>query len=165
VGAIGGLASGLIGRLTMAKSYYGELTVATTGGSYPTLVGNIARVLTGLILTAVISYIKLDNFDWEGTRSINLLDIAAAQKVESETDSPPSGPEEKKTAPDTESDHHATLPTALDEEKEVREDAAVLEDPTRLKGALRFAYISATILTLIMLFIPIPMFLSHYILA
>lgn len=151
----------------MAQSYYGELTVITTGASYPTLAGNMAGVLTGLILTVVISYIKPDDFDWNITRSINLPSVSAAPTMASnpEAASPPTGSDEdeKKTIGGT-PNHHQTLPTVLDKEKEALEDAAILEDPTRLKGALRFAYIASVVLTLIMLIIiPVPMFLSHYI--
>lgn len=72
--------------------------------------------------------------------------------------------EDKKVATNPGPSINHTLPTVIDEEKEALEDAAILEDPTRLKGALMFTYISATILTLLMCFvIPIPMFLSHYI--
>lgn len=87
-GALGGLVAGVIAWLSMAQSYYGELTVATTGSSYPTLAGNMAGVLTGLILTTVVSYIKPDDFDWEITRSINLPDIIASPSPSS-----PSGEE------------------------------------------------------------------------
>jgi Na+(H+)/acetate symporter ActP len=58
IGALGGLSAGLTAWLVTAKAYYGELTVTTTGEPYPTLAGNMASVLTGLILTIVISYIK-----------------------------------------------------------------------------------------------------------
>ncbi|KAH6720051.1 hypothetical protein BKA61DRAFT_628974 [Leptodontidium sp. MPI-SDFR-AT-0119] len=37
------------------NALYRELTITTTGSSYPTLAGNLAGVLTGLILTLVIS--------------------------------------------------------------------------------------------------------------
>jgi hypothetical protein len=72
--------------------------------------------------------------------------------------------DDKKVVSNPESNHNSTLPTVIDEEKEALEDAAILEDRTRLKGALMFAYVSATVLTLLMCFIiPLPMFLSHYI--
>ncbi|TVY15500.1 Urea active transporter [Lachnellula arida] len=168
-GAIGGLAAGLIGWLTMAHSQFGELTVASTGSNYPTLAGNMAGVFTGLILTVVITYIKPDNFDWEITRSINLPELSAPPTIASVTEDsgPETGSGEEKTVtsdPDpAPAPPHATLPTVLHEDLEELEDAAIMEDPTRLKGALRFAYISSSVLTLIMLIIvPVPMFLSHY---
>ncbi|TVY27571.1 Urea active transporter [Lachnellula hyalina] len=163
VGAIGGLAAGLIAWLTMAQSQFGELTVASTGSNYPTLAGNMAGVFTGLILTVVITYIKPDNFDWEITRSINLPELSAPPSVNEESGAEIGSGEEKKV-PSEPAPSHSTLPTVVHEDLEELEDAAIMEDPTRLKGALRFAYISSTVLTLIMLIIvPVPMFLSHYI--
>jgi hypothetical protein len=167
-GCVGGLASGLIAWLVTAKTYYGELSVATTGASYPTLAGNMAGVLVGLILTVVVSYIKPDDFDWNITRGINAHNevITAATPSSDGSQSPPDADPEKKvmTDPEANLNHNASLPTVLDEEKEALEDAAILEDPTRLRASFRFACISATVLTLLMDFIiPIPMFLSHYI--
>lgn len=44
-----GLAAGLIAWLATAKQYYGKLTVKTTKLEYPTLAGNLAAIMTGLI--------------------------------------------------------------------------------------------------------------------
>lgn len=172
-GALGGLSAGLIAWLVQAQHQYGELSVKTTGSSYPTLAGNMAGVLSGLILTIVVSYIKPDNFDWDITRGINRASISVSANYAPDSDpsstNPTSpnnekSPEKSPVHPETAREHHDRLPTILDEEKEAMEDAAILEDPTRLAGALRFAYISSITLTLIMmLIIPIPMFLSHYI--
>ncbi|KUJ20913.1 Na+/solute symporter [Mollisia scopiformis] len=170
-GAIGGLCAGLIAWLVEAKVYYGELSVASTGGNYPTLAGNMASVLTGLILTVVVSYIKPDDFDWEITRGINLATEATDNESMEQTPME-SSDSEKKTADPTANPNptiaHRTqrpvLPTIQLENAEALEDQAVMEDPTRLKGAFRFACISATILTLLMDFIiPMPMFFTHYI--
>lgn len=169
-GAVGGLAAGVIAWLAQAKSQYGELTVDSTGANYPTLAGNMASVLAGLILTLVVSFIRPDDFDWEITRGYNRtpmssstasvtapdLDLAASVKspvMEKSSISTKAAKEDR--------DH---LPTVVDEEKAAMEDAAILEDPTLLKGALRDAYIASITLTLIMmLIVPIPLFLSHYV--
>lgn len=143
-GALGGLAAGLIAWLTTAHVYFGELTVTTTGESFSTLAGNMAAVLTGLILTLTISLIKPDDFDWEITRSINKAIIIIDEKGEPGLD-------------------HST-PIVIHEDKEALEDAGTMEDPTKLRRAFKTAVILAVVLTLIMDFIiPIPMFLSHYI--
>jgi Na+/proline symporter len=177
-GCLSGLAAGLIAWLVEAKQYYGELTVATTGASYPTLAGNMAGVLTGLIVTVVISYIKPDDFDWEITRSFNAVntspvDEAAALDSQDQSLAGTDSEEKKVDHEQSVSSTHpptqvpapkSVLPTIIDEEKEALEDAAVLEDPKRLNGALRVAVVSSTVLTLLMLIIiPIPMFLTHYI--
>ncbi len=115
-----------------------------------------------------------DDFDWEITRGINAASHVGTPALDSSSreQSPPRlpGDKEKKPAPlplrNTESNlnRNANLPTVMDEEKEAMEDRAIMEDPTRLRGAFKFACISATTLTLLMDFvIPIPMFLSHYV--
>jgi Na+/proline symporter len=62
-GCLGGLAAGIMAWLIEAYIHYGELTVESTGGQYATLAGNMAGVLTGLVLSFTISIIKPDNFD------------------------------------------------------------------------------------------------------
>lgn len=154
-----------------AKTYYGKLTVTTTGGSYPTLAGNMASVLTGLILTVVISYIKPNDFDWEITRGINAVSEVGTPAPDSSSreQSPPGMPADKKKSAllrkmESHLNQNANLPTVIDEEKEALEDRTIMEDPTRLRGAFKFACISATILTLLMDFIiPLPMFLTDYV--
>ncbi|KAI1611862.1 SSS family solute:Na+ symporter [Exophiala viscosa] len=164
-GALGGLAAGVIAWLVEAHVYYGELTVASTGGSYPTLAGNMAAVLTGLILTLVVSWIKPDDFDWSITRNINAAHSLYGNAV-------PGGAGGVVAAGETQGeqeDHkaanpHSELPTVIDEEKEEAEDKAFLDDPKSLNRTYMMALIVATVLSLAMdVVIPVPMFLSHYI--
>ncbi|CZR54328.1 uncharacterized protein PAC_04212 [Phialocephala subalpina] len=151
LGAVGGLCAGLIAWLVEAKVYYGELTVASTGGSYPTLAGNMAGVLTGLILTAVVSILANES-DLDQTP-------AEGSDFEKKSNSTRNNPILL-----TLTQTSAILPTTQHEDAEALEDKTIMEDPTRLKGGFRFACISATVLTLLMGFIiPIPMFLTHYI--
>ncbi|KAJ7155761.1 solute symporter family transporter [Mycena filopes] len=125
-GALGGLLAGLTAWLVTAHRCYGEITVASTGREYPTLAGNLAATLTGLVLTITISKWRPETFDWEATRAIN------RDRDENE---------EKET------------PTAEQ-----------MEDPKKLQGAFRFAYIASALLAFIFYFlIPIPMYLSSYI--
>ncbi|KAG4431578.1 hypothetical protein IFR05_012933 [Cadophora sp. M221] len=92
-GALGGLSAGLTAWLLTAKALYGELTIITTESSYPTLAGNLASVLTELILTLVISFIKPDDFDWEVIRSINAPTVEGITPTETSSgeQSPPNG--------------------------------------------------------------------------
>lgn len=176
-GALAGLAAGLTAWLVEAKVYYGELSVASTGGSYPTLAGNMAGVLTGLIVTCVVSWIKPDDFDWAITRDINaasslygnvvpapgagvLSEGAGAQGQQASSDSRHETPNDEEKDPN----HNANLPTVIDEEKEEAEDKAFLENPQSLNRTYMMALILATVLSLSMdVIIPLPMFLSHYI--
>ncbi|KAJ9300559.1 hypothetical protein DTO271G3_1723 [Paecilomyces variotii] len=149
-GAICGLIAGLTAWLAECKVYYGELNVTTTGQSYPTLAGNMAAVLTGLLVSVVVSLVKPDNFDWEITRAIN-APAAGENPIIVQT-----GGEDP--------NHNHNLQTVQDEEKEMLEDEAVIDDPKRLKQAFILAVTASTVLSFIMDFlIPIPMFLSHYV--
>ncbi|KAJ7741924.1 solute symporter family transporter [Mycena maculata] len=143
-GAVGGLMAGLIAWLVTARQYYGEITVATTGLEYPTLAGNLAAIMTGLILTGVVSWLKPDDFDWEVTRAINTSSddsLAANNEIIDKAN------------------------VGFDDEKRMRHgNMALEEEPFRLRAAFRLAWIASAVLTFILDFlIPIPMFLSHYI--
>ncbi|KAJ6582933.1 solute symporter family transporter [Mycena vulgaris] len=142
-GAVGGFAAGLAAWLGTAQGVYGEITVATTGFEYPTLAGNLAAVMTGLILSVVVSRFNPGEFDWEVTRAIN----SSGDDVTSSTD---------------------ISDSPIDDEKKMRGTISNvdgdLEEPAKLRSALRLAWIASALLTFIMDFlIPIPMFLSHYI--
>jgi Na+/proline symporter len=139
-GAVGGLIAGLVAWLVTARQYYGEITVATTGLEYPTLAGNLAAIMTGLILSVTVSWLKPGDFDWEVTRAINT----------SQTDSTIS--------------NEGTFTISDGEEKRMRDENEVVEEPMKLRRAFRLAWIASALLTFILDFlIPIPMFLSHYI--
>ncbi|KAL2812926.1 Sodium:solute symporter family-domain-containing protein [Aspergillus cavernicola] len=148
-GAIGGLVAGLIAWLVEAKVYYGTLSVETTGALYPTLAGNMASVLTGLILTLTISYLKPDNFNWEKTRAIN------TPKPLNSTSTPPSPKDPK---PPT------VLAPRDEEEPERSADSTLIENPQFLQKTFVLAVtVSAVLSTIMDIIIPIPMFLSHYV--
>ncbi|KAJ6557934.1 solute symporter family transporter [Mycena capillaripes] len=147
-GAVGGLVAGLIAWLVTARQYYGEVTVATTGLEYPTLAGNLAAIMTGLILSAVVSWLKPADFDWEVTRAIN---TSTRDSITSNNETPKISNKEEKTV----RMHGETEDTAVE---------LNLEEPMKLRKAFKLAWIASALLTFIMDFlIPIPMFLSHYI--
>ncbi|KAJ7108732.1 solute symporter family transporter [Mycena epipterygia] len=143
-GALGGLIAGLVAWLVTAQQVYGEITVATTGLEYPTLAGNLAAIIVGLILTVTVSWFKPANFDWEITRAINSSHVDSSVGSNNDTSDAPQEDNEKRI-----------------HERNVDVD---LEEPAKLRSALRLAWIASALLTFIMDFlIPIPMFLSHYI--
>jgi len=154
-GAITGLCAGLLAWLVTAYQYYGELSVTTTGMEYPTLAGNLAAIMTGLIVSVCVSFAKPEPFDWDTTRLINAPPMSAAG-----TPSVASLEKEKDGNPNKNSD----LPTVRDEEKEMIEDEIAIEEPAKLRRAFKVACIASFLLTFSMDFlIPIPMFLSHYV--
>ena len=161
-GALVGLVAGITAWLVEAKVYYGKLTVTTTGMEYPTLAGNLAAIMTGLIVTVVVSLIKPDDFDWEITRAINaepaLEGVTPGDASPSSTlAEEPEGPEEKKPAIED-----GAPPADLERHKSF--DAVAEENPSALRSAFKLACIAAFVLPFVMDFlIPIPMFLSHYV--
>ncbi|KAK2779348.1 hypothetical protein FQN53_001418 [Emmonsiellopsis sp. PD_33] len=172
-GAIGGLVAGLIAWLVETKVLYGAITIYTTGQVYPALAGCLASVFTGMIVSIVVSLMKPDDFDWEATRAINAPVIesvfqggsgsgssqASITDTNSKTGYEPKTDETKADEPKT----HVTLPVQ-DEEKETTAETSAEADPKSLQGALKVAWISATVLTLCMdIIVPLPLFFSHYI--
>jgi SSS family transporter len=63
-GAIIGLICGITIWLFTANSMFGEITLVSTGNQIPLLYGNIASILTGLLITIFGSLIKSENFDF-----------------------------------------------------------------------------------------------------
>ena len=63
-GAIIGLICGITIWLFTANYIFGEITLASTGNQIPLLYGNIASILTGLLITIFGSLIKSENFDF-----------------------------------------------------------------------------------------------------
>ena len=155
-GAVTGLCAGLIAWLVTAHQYYGSLSVSTTGMEYPTLAGNLAALMTGLIITVAVSLAKPEPFDWDTTRSINAPSSLIA--------TPSSGSIDKDENEKDNPNQNSNLPTVRDEEQEMREDQLAVEEPKKLRRAFKVACIASFLLTFSMDFlIPIPMFLSHYI--
>lgn len=172
-GCLGGLAAGLTAWLTTAKHYYGEVTVETTGLEYPTLAGNLAAVMTGLIVSVCLSLIKPDNFDWEITRAINALPVTQGTNVESASalkeDAPitPKDPEKKTDSENPTPSNPVPEPVqalVAEEEKALHIEIGVEDHPSKLRAAFKLACIASFVITFIMDFlVPMPMFFSHYI--
>lgn len=172
-GAVVGLCAGIIAWLTTAYQYFGEITVTTTGTEYATLAGNLAAIMSGLIVTVVVSMIKPQNFDWEITRAINAASaepvIPSAAEVDpreqetGEVDVKAPGQDDEKEK-EKESDivdstpstpPKDRLPTVQDEDIEMAEDEKLEEEPAKLRGAFKLACIAAFLLTFIMDFLVI----------
>ncbi|RMY66267.1 hypothetical protein D0863_08563 [Hortaea werneckii] len=163
-GCICGLVAGIIAWLVTAQQYFGEITVSSTGREYATLAGNLAAIMTGLIVTVVVSLFKPQNFDWSITREINakhLVSIVSEQETPGQEASraPESGEESKAAAR-----LPISAPRAIDDQGKEKAEADLEEHPAQLKRAFVTACVAAFVLTFIMDFlVPIPMFLSHYV--
>ena len=159
-GAIGGLCAGLIAWLVTARQYYGSVSVPTTGMEYPTLAGNLAALMTGLILTVAVSLFKPEPvLSWDTTRSINAPSLLATTPSSDSIDKKST----EKHNPNNNNNNH--LPTLLrSQDPEIQEDDLITSEPHKLRRAFKLACIASFLLTFSMDFlIPIPMFLSHYI--
>lgn len=73
-GALIGQWAGLIFWLTWAKVGYGAVNLTTTGYNYPMLAGNLASILVSTFVCTVVSLIKPDNYTWEGTRNLKMVE-------------------------------------------------------------------------------------------
>ena len=166
-GCLSGLAAGIIAWLTTAYQYYGAINVTTTGTEYATLAGNLAAVMTGLIVTTTVSLIKPDDFDWEITRAINAIPVSEGirhtgyETPESTVAPPDPEKSDSKTAPPS----PTTTPSEADAEVALQVSSDGVDDsPSSLRSAFKLACISSFLLTFIMDFLlPMPMFFSHYV--
>ncbi|THW20594.1 solute symporter family transporter [Aureobasidium pullulans] len=186
-GAIVGLIVGIAAWLAVAKVYFGEVTVATTGTEYATLAGNLAAIMTGLIVTVTVSLIKPQNFDWAITRSINAesadpivesqlqkkqmhqedkLNTSTAVNPSDEEKTQTQTPENEKNTSTSNSFSEPPPPPNLSTETDTERaaDLQLEESPSSLRGAFKLACIASFLLTFIMDFLlPMPMFFSHYV--
>ncbi|KAK7546734.1 solute symporter family transporter [Phyllosticta citricarpa] len=164
-GAVIGFAAGIIAWLATAKNYYGELTLHTTGLQYPTLAGNLAAIMTGLIVTVVVSlaFPEPQLFDWEITRAINNAGDSNSPDSSTPPQTAAAGGDEPETNDKSLSKgdqdvavHHATPLEAA--------ASAPIDDPRSLAGAYKIACIASTVLSVIMvILVPMPMFFSQYV--
>ena len=163
-GAVTGLCAGLIAWLVTAHQYYGSLSVTTTGMEYPTLAGNLAAIMVGLIVSVSVSLARPAPFDWDQTRLINAPTLSTATTPTADSLDGEKETEKEKEAVQANPNQNSALPTVVDEEKEMLEDEIAIEEPSKLRRAFKVACIASFTLTFIMDFlVPIPMFLSHYI--
>jgi Na+/proline symporter len=69
-----GFVCGLTTWLVVAKSLYGEVTVASTGMNMPMLSGNLVSLLLPFFITVPWSLMYPQNYDFETTRKISVLE-------------------------------------------------------------------------------------------
>ena len=77
-GALIGTVLGFIAWISCAAGYYGSVTVDTLGGDYPMLTGNVVSIMMSLIICAGVSLWKPQNYDWQTTREIPMIDEDAS---------------------------------------------------------------------------------------
>lgn len=73
-GTIVGCVVGIITWLSVTKVEYGRVNLDTTGKNAPMLAGNLVSILTGGFIHAACSLVWPQNYDWETTKSIAMVE-------------------------------------------------------------------------------------------
>ena len=69
-----GTIAGLIVWLVTCQGYYGSINVDNLGGNYPMLGGNLAAIFISMFVHIGFSLAKPQNYDWQTTREITLVE-------------------------------------------------------------------------------------------
>lgn len=89
ISPLAGFAAGLAVWLSTAYHFYGEVTIASTGGQLPALYSSLTALLLPGVLSIIISLIKPKKFDWDQLKKADLLvksDDSSQDEQVSETD-------------------------------------------------------------------------------
>ncbi|KAH6608328.1 urea active transporter [Trichoderma cornu-damae] len=126
-----GFLTGLSVWLATAKSFYGTISIATTGSSFPALYGAIASFFSPAMYSVVISLYKPESFDW---RRFLLIELAGEPKVDEEESSSPSRDDEKNTKIDTQS--RSPQRNGIEVSESPSEDVSVAASDPEKEGAI-----------------------------
>ncbi|KAJ7003766.1 urea-proton symporter DUR3 [Populus alba x Populus x berolinensis] len=74
LGAIIGCVLGVITWLVVTKVEYGRINLDTTGRNAPMLAGNLVSMLTGGAIHAVCSFLWPQDYDWDTTKQITMVE-------------------------------------------------------------------------------------------
>ncbi|KAF8934407.1 urea active transporter [Dissophora ornata] len=156
VAPVGGLCISITAWLVCAKLYSGEITLASTGTDQAMLAGNLAALISGGVISAILSLINPDDYTFDATRKLRqVTDDDVVGTPESNTSMEEVGVDEKKAAAGA-----TTVEVARPKEGwsfDAEEDA-------KLAKASRFARWSSGVLTVVLILLwPLPMFFSKYV--
>ncbi|KAE8716755.1 Urea-proton symporter DUR3 [Hibiscus syriacus] len=84
LGAIIGCIFGIITWLSVASVEYGRVNLDTTGRNAPMLAGNLVSILTGGAIHGVCSLLWPQNYTWDTTRQITMVEKEATELHEEE---------------------------------------------------------------------------------
>ncbi|KAJ6037265.1 hypothetical protein N7540_001544 [Penicillium herquei] len=108
-----GLAISLSAWLATTKTQYGVFNVTTTGDNYPMLAGNVAALLSPVVISPILTLIfGSQNYDWESMRQIRKVDdtqVAAEAHIDLEMVPGEVGPTEAQTEEETRKLNKAAL--------------------------------------------------------
>ncbi|KAI0071512.1 Na+/solute symporter [Panus rudis PR-1116 ss-1] len=157
-GCITGEVLGMLAWMIGCWKIYGEINVANLAKPYSAVCSGVTGLLLSGLITVVVSLIKPDNYDFQGTRNIAMYDNVVLKR-----DPPSPFPDE------------SSVSGSVEDKKEV-EKVSVHEVPDQdsandqqvdsetLKRIFQRATICSIALTLaVAIIVPLPMFFSHYI--
>jgi hypothetical protein len=147
VSPIFGFCAAISTWLAVTKSMYGVITIESTSQNMPMMSGNLVALFSPVLVTIVISLIKPDNFNFDATRGIEVVDDTDV------TD---------QVAGDFHEANNEVSPQidAVQAEKLVNTQ----EEIDSMNKSSRFAKISSVTLSLILFVLwPLPMFFSKYV--
>ncbi|KAI5057012.1 hypothetical protein GOP47_0028830 [Adiantum capillus-veneris] len=75
VGTIVGCVAGIITWLVVTQVQYGRVNLDTTGRNSPMLAGNLVSILVGGAIHAIFSFISPQNYDWESTKNLTMVEV------------------------------------------------------------------------------------------
>ncbi|KAG6553367.1 hypothetical protein Mapa_005102 [Marchantia paleacea] len=83
-GCIVGCLSGITTWLSVTKIQYGRVDLDTTGRNAPMLAGNLVSILVGGGVCAAISMFNPQNYNWDTTRHITMVELDTSDVPEDE---------------------------------------------------------------------------------
>ncbi|XP_044503570.1 urea-proton symporter DUR3-like isoform X1 [Mangifera indica] len=84
VGTISGCVLGIVTWLSVTAIEYGRINLDTTGRNAPMLAGNLVSILTGGAVHAVCSFLWPQNYDWDTTKQITVVEKEKSELPEEE---------------------------------------------------------------------------------
>ncbi|KAJ0112861.1 hypothetical protein Patl1_02612 [Pistacia atlantica] len=83
-GTISGCVLGIVTWLSVTAVEYGRINLDTTGRNAPMLAGNVVSILTGGAVHAVCSLLWPQNYDWDTTKQITVVEKEKSELPEEE---------------------------------------------------------------------------------
>ncbi|KAF9476731.1 urea transporter [Pholiota conissans] len=156
LGTIAGFAAGVIAWLvTTAALNHGVINVITSGGDLEMLVGNLASICVGGIISIGASLLWPEHFDWIATRAINrpnpiATELSSISNNNNKRNTTLSDPEIDS------SDAHSISRDSFNMQVEKLE-----LNPIKLNKAFHFAsWSSISLFVILIILIPLPLFFS-----
>jgi len=147
IGAILGMLAWMIG----CWKIFGVINIPNLALPESAVCSGLTGLMFSGLITVFVSLLKPDNYNFEGTRAIAMLD--GSEKHDSDSD-PVSGEKREKSSSDFE---EGLRPT-----EGAHEDSPI-DHGTLLRVFKRAAWYSSAMSAIVILIVPLPMFFSHYV--